>query len=195
MKPVSRDEILPFEQWEMVRPRLRALFIHEKNRRRVAVGAHLTLLFENGRTVWYQIEEMLRAEKIAAPEALQHEIDTYNELLPRAGGFAATMLIEFGESAERDAALRRLVGLENHVWLKLGDRRFPARFDTRQMSTERISSVQFIHFDAAVDANAFLALAEAGKAAIEVDHPNLSVRAEISGALAHALAEDLASEY
>jgi hypothetical protein len=194
MKPVSAEEMLSFEDWERVRPRLRALFIHARGRRRLAVGSHVTLLFENGQTIWYQVEEMLRAEKIAAPDAIQHEIDTYNELLAPAGGFAATMLIEFGDSTERDAALRRLTGLENHVSLKLGDRKVPASFDTRQMSTERISSVQFIHFDAAIDADAFEELAEAGKVAIEVDHPNLAVTAEILGELAYALAEDLRSE-
>ena len=195
MKPLTRDEILSFEDWERVRPRLRPLFIHAKNRRRLTVGAHVSLLFENGQTIWYQVEEMLRAEKIAAPEAMQHEIDTYNELLPSAGGLAATMLIEFGEARERDAALRRLVGLENHVWLRLGDRRIAAKFDTRQMSTEQISSVQFIRFDVSIGADEFEELAAAGKAAIEIDHPNLAVSAALSGALAQALAEDLTSEY
>lgn len=195
MKPVSREEILSFEEWERVRSRLRPLFIYARSRRRLSVGAHLTLLFENGQTIWYQIEEMLRAEKIAAPEAVQHEIDTYNELLPPAGGLAATMLIEFDDAAERDAALRRLVGLESHVRLKLGDKKIPAKFDTRQMSTERISSVQFVRFEAAVDADAFEKLAEAGKVAIEIDHPNLAVSIGITGALAEALAEDLRSQF
>jgi hypothetical protein len=194
MKPLSKEEILSFEDWERVRPRLRPLFIHAKNRRRLALGPHLTLLFENGQTIWYQVEEMLRAEKIAAPDAIQHEIDTYNELLPPAGGLAATMLIEFGEPRERDAALRRLVGLENHVWLRLGDRRIAAKFDTRQMSSERISSVQFIHFDVSISADQFEELAAAGKAVIEIDHPHLAVRETLSGALAQALAEDLRAE-
>ncbi len=105
------------------------------------------------------------------------------------------MLIEFGETRERDAALRRLVGLEKHVWLRLGDRKIPAKFDTRQMSTERVSSVQFVHFDASIGADTFEELVEAGKVAIEIDHPNLAVSAAISGAFAHALVEDLRGEF
>ena len=91
-----------------LRPRLRPLFIAERERRRLAVGEHLTLLFENGRTVWYQIEEMLRTERITAEDAIRHEIDTYNELLPRPGELTTTMLIEYPDTGERDVMLRRL---------------------------------------------------------------------------------------
>jgi len=108
MKAVTRKEILPFEQYEILRPRLCPLFISEKERRRLAVGEHLTLLFENGRTVRYQIEEMLRTERITAEDAIRHEIDTYNELLPRPGELTATMLIEYPDAGERDVMLRRL---------------------------------------------------------------------------------------
>jgi hypothetical protein len=88
VQPVSIKEILPFQQYEILRPRLRPLFIAEKDRRRLAVGDHMTLLFENGQTVWYQVEEMLRAEKISDEAAIRHEIDTYNELLPKLGELA-----------------------------------------------------------------------------------------------------------
>src|SRR5260370_41342996 len=108
MKAVTLKEILPFEQYEILRPRLRPLFIAERERRRLAVGEHLTLLFENGRTVWYQIEEMCRIERITAEDAIRHEIDTYNELLPRPGELTATMLIEYPDAGERDVMLRRL---------------------------------------------------------------------------------------
>lgn len=193
MKPVTLKEILPFEQYEVLRPRLRPLFIAAKNLRRLALGEHLTLLFENGQTVWYQIEEMLRAERIAGEAAIRHEIDTYNELLPRPGELTATMLIEYADTAQRDAALRELVGLERHVWVCLDNRREPARFDLRQMATDRVSAVQFVRFPlGGLDAGEFLQLAGAGKVALEVDHPKLQARAAIRDALAEALAEDLA---
>src|SRR5713226_5069544 len=108
MKAVTLKEILPFEQYEILRPRLRPLFIAERERRRLAVDEHLTLLFENGRTVRYQIEEMLRTERITAEDAVRHEIDTYNELLPCPGELTATMLIEYPDAGERDVMLRRL---------------------------------------------------------------------------------------
>jgi Protein of unknown function (DUF3501) len=192
VKPVTLDEILSFIDYARIRSRLRPLFILEKERRRLAVGEHITLLFENGRTVWYQVQEMLRTEQIVTREAIQHELDTYNELQPAPGELGATMMIEFGEARERDVALRELLGLERHVWIRVGDQREQARFDTRQMSPERISSVQFVRFPLPqLDVKTFVAMAKEGMAAIEVDHPALTVRALISGDLASALAEDL----
>src|SRR5216684_8050295 len=102
------QEILPFEQYEILRPRLRPLFIAEKERRRLAVDEHLTLLFENGRTVRYQIEEMLRTERITAEDAIRMRSTPINELLPRPGELTATMLIEYPDTGERDVMLRRL---------------------------------------------------------------------------------------
>ncbi len=191
MKKVSKDDILDLEHWERVRNVLRPVFIHEKERRRLAVGSHLTFLFENTATVWYQIEEMIRSERMTDAAAIQHEIDTYNELIPARGEISATLLIEFAEAKERDAALRRLVGIEKHLWLKLGDVKAPLKFDERQMSSERVSSVQFVRFDAGLDNEAFQKLALANQVAIQADHPNLGAEAKIAGDLAGSLAEDL----
>lgn len=192
MKPVTLKEILPFEQYETLRPLLRPLFIAEKDRRRLAVTEHMTLLFENVQTVWYQVEEMLRTERISAEAAVRHEIDTYNELLPRPGELSATMLIEYGDAVQREAALRELVGLERHVWICLDQRREGLRFDERQMSSDRVSAVQFVRFRlGGLDSAEFLSLAGSEKLAIEVDHPGMQGRALIVGRLAQALAQDL----
>jgi hypothetical protein len=192
LKPISFDEILPMADYERVRDIVRPLLIHEKRRRRLALGAHITLLFENRQTAWYQVEEMIRTEKITARDAIQHEIDTYNELVPRGGELVATMLIEYANPRERDAALKRLVGLERYVTLVLGEQRVAASFDDRQMSRERVSAVQFVRFAVSgISAEEFRALAESGKVAIEVDHPNLAAGAPIAGVLAEALAADL----
>jgi len=193
MKAVQRAQILPFEQYEKLRALLRPLFIAEKSRRRLAVGEHISLLFENVQTVWYQVQEMLRTERIASEEGIEHELDTYNELLPGPNELAATMLIEFTEQAQRDENLRKLAGLENHLSLLIGERRQKARFDLRQVSTERVSSVQFLRFPVGgIDAQTFAARAAEGRIVVEVAHPQMAVRAPISGALAAALAEDLA---
>jgi len=194
MKQITGDQILRFEDWERIRELLRPLFISEKDRRRLAVGSHLTLLFENAQTVWYQVEEMLRTEKISEPESVQHEIDTYNELILGGATVAATLLIEFADPTERDAALQRLVGLERHLSMRLGDRRIDAQFDQRQMSSERISSIQFVKFDLGVSAREFLDLAAQGRVVAAIDHPNLAAEAVIDPSLARALAADLASE-
>ena len=192
MKRLTMEEILPLADYERVRERLRPLFIHEKERRRLHVGSHLTFIFENAQTAWYQIEEMIRAEKMTERDAIQHEIDTYNELIPAAGELAATLLIEYAEPRERDAALARLIGLERHLWLKLGEKKIAARFDDRQMSDERISAVQFVRFSLdGVDAARLLELAGERELAVEADHPSLAARGEIGGLLAASLAEDL----
>ena len=192
MKKITATEIIGYEQWEKIRPVLRPVFIHEKERRRLAVGSHLTFLFENTATAWYQIEEMIRSERMADASAIQHEIETYNELIPAPGEISATLLIEFAEAKERDAALRRLVGIEKHLWLKLGDKKIPLQFDERQMSAERVSSVQFVRFNVGLEPDAFLKLAVANQVAVLATHPNLGAEASITGELARSIAEDLA---
>jgi hypothetical protein len=194
MKKISKADILGLDHRARVRAVLRPVFIHEKERRRLAVGSHLTFLFENTATVWYQIEEMIRSEGMTDDGAIQHEIDTYNELIPAPGAISATLLIEFAEARERDAALRRLVGLEKHLWLKLGDAKVPLKFDDRQMSSERVSAVQFVQFEVGIDSEAFLKLALTNQIAIQADHANLGAEARIAGDLARSLAEDLSLE-
>lgn len=193
MRAVQRSQILPYDEYEKLRPLLRPLFIAEKSRRRLTAGEHLTLLFENAQTVWYQVQEMLRTERITTEEGIAHELDTYNELLPGPNELAATLLIEYTDPAERDERLRKLIGLENHVFLLIGERRHKVRFDLRQMNTERISSVQFVRFPiGGINAQDFTARAAEGSVAIEVTHPEMQVRVPISGVLASSLAEDLA---
>jgi uncharacterized protein DUF3501 len=103
------------------------------------------------------------------------------------------MLIEYPEPVQRDAALHRLLELENHLWISMGEKRERALFDTSQMATDRIGPVQLVRFPVgSIDRGGMLVLAEAGKLAIEVDHPSLAARAAIVGDLARALAEDLA---
>jgi Protein of unknown function (DUF3501) len=191
VKPITPLEVLPVTTYDRVRPLLRPLCIAEKARRRLAVGPHLTLMFENRQTVWYQIQEILRTERIFEDAAINAEVETYKELLPRPGELFATLLIEYAEPAERDVQLARLVGLERHLWMVLDGRRVAARFDQRQMSPDQISAVQFIAFPLGDEAGRFGELAAAGKVAIEVDHPRLSLRVPIEGPLATALADDL----
>lgn len=194
MKPIDIAQIVPFEQWERVRPILRPLFIHEKGRRRLPIGEHVTLLFENAQSVWYQIEEMLRVERITAEDAVRHEVETYNELIPREDELSATMLIEYPDAAERDLALKGLVGLDRHFRLVADGRSINAMFAGTQIGEDAVSSVQFVRFPLprGLGAN-FVDLAQKGALAIEVDHPMLGARAPIGVALAHALHEDLSA--
>jgi hypothetical protein len=192
VKPIEYEDTLALADYERVRPRLRPLFIHEKDRRRLAVGSHLTLLFENAQTVWYQIHEMIRTEQMRTADAIRHEIETYNELLPDGHELSATLLIQYEDAAQRDGALHRLLGLEKHLHLVLGDRRTSVKFDERQMDQERLSSVQFARFPLpGVTRDQFIELSAHGRLAVEADHPSLAARAAIGPALAAALAEDL----
>jgi hypothetical protein len=191
VKALTMREILQLDDWERLRSLLRPMLVREKDRRRLAVGEHVTLLFENAQTVWYQIEEMIRVERLVDPFAIQHEVDTYNQLLPKAAELSASLFIEYAEAAERDAALRRLVGLEKHFWLRVGQQRVPAVFDAAQIGEAQVSAVQFVRFPIPVATrDEWLAAALAGEVAIEIDHPAMSVSAPITGELARALADD-----
>ena len=129
MKPLNLEQTLALADYERVREVLRPLFIDEKDRRRLTVGDHLTVLFENTRTVWYQVHEMIRSERMTTREAIQHELATYNELIPRSGELSATVLIQYTDAAHRDIELRKLIGFERHLWIVAGDRRELAHFD------------------------------------------------------------------
>ncbi len=146
MQLVEISEIQNIADYELARPQLRPRMMALKDRRRVRVGDHLTLLFENRETVRYQIQEMMRIERIVRAEEIAHELETYNELIPNQGELSATLLIEYATAEERDVWLRELLGLENHLWLEAGGHRSRARFDTRQIATDRLSSVQYVKF-------------------------------------------------
>jgi hypothetical protein len=147
MKPVEISEITNIAEYELERETLRPKMIALKDRRRVRVGEHLTFLFENRETVRYQIQEMMRVERIVKAHDIAHEVATYNELVPGTGELCASLLVEYETPAERDVKLRELLGLEHHIWVEVeGAGRTPAIFDDRQIATDRISSVQYLRF-------------------------------------------------
>ncbi len=147
MRPIELSEVCNIAEYEGLRKQWRPQVMALKERRRIAVGEHLTFLFENRETVRYQIQEMMRIERITEPEAIAHEVATYNELIPQPGELSATLLIEYASAEERDVKLRELLGLEKHIWLAVnGTARIPARFDERQIATDRLSSVQYVKF-------------------------------------------------
>lgn len=190
MNPVTPAEIQSLQDYELSRPALRKRMMDVKAARRVAIGDHLTLLFENHDTVLYQIQEMLRVERIAEPAAIAHEIATYNDLVGGSDEICATLLIEYADPAHRDARLRQLLGLEKHLALIVeGAGECRAQFDTRQMSEERISSVHYLQFELGKQ------LADAIRAGasveLQVDHPKMSERARLTSAQLAALVEDL----
>jgi hypothetical protein len=192
MQALRRDDILDRKSYAARRDEVRREVMVEKKRRRLAVGDHVTLLFETWKTLWYQVHEMIRAEEIADENGIEHELETYNELMPGPGEISATLLIEYPDVEERNRRLRELVGLDQHVWLEVGERRVLAAFDRRQMETERVSSVQFIRFDLdGMSASEWRSLASRGAIRVAIDHPAMKATVTLEGEVVEALAEDL----
>ena len=188
MRPIAASEIKHIADYEIIRPQLRPQMMALKDRRRICVGGHLTFLFENRETVLYQIQEMMRIEKLQNPREIAHEVATYNELIPGPCELSASLLIEYETPAERDVWLRALWGLERHVWLEAGDARAPARFDGRQISADRISAVQYVKFQFTPPQIA--AFPHAAK--IIVDHPRYQVEHILTPEQQRELAADFA---
>lgn len=193
MKPVTLSEVKNIADYEAIRPDFRAGVIAEKERRRLTVGGVFTFLFENHLTVLYQVQEMMRTERIVKEAAIQYEIETYNELIPANGSIGATLMIEFTDPGERAVKLKRLVGIENHIKLLVGDLPpVPGRFDDRQMDENKISSVQYILFPVQpLHLKQWKSHGEAGKISIAVDHPHYTHQAPLPATMVASLAEDL----
>jgi len=188
MQTVKLEEIKNIADYEVEREAWRPQVMALKDRRRVRVGGHLTFLFENRDTVRYQIQEMVRIERIARTEDIAREVETYNELIPGPGQLSASLLIEYATPEERDLHLRKLLGIEKHVWLVVGDTApAPALFDTRQISTDRVSAVQYIKFQLSPEQVARFPQG----AAIRVDHPHYTFERELTAAELAELAGDL----
>jgi hypothetical protein len=192
MQPVQRTEILDLAAYESVRDRVRAELLAVKAARRVALGGHMTLLFENRDTVRYQVQEMLRVERLSAEREVLHELATYNELVPAEGELSATLLVEYPDEAERDLQLRALVGLEQSVSLRIGALApVPVVFDSRQMSTERISSVHYVRCALpAAHRAAFNGEGLQGSVRFVADHAAYRAEAVLKPAQVLALAQD-----
>lgn len=191
-QPVDRSEVLDIAQYERVRPDFRQRVMAAKDRRRVRVGEDFTFLFENHDTVLYQVQEMLRVERIVDEKAIHHEVETYNELIPPEGNLGATLLIEFDRSV-RDQRLRELPGLQHHVWLEVGDLgRAQGKFDTRQFGEERVSSVQYLQFFFNDEQRRhWRELGAQGRLKLVVDHPAFSHETVLSEDTANALGDDM----
>jgi hypothetical protein len=148
MRPVKREELLDYQTYKDGREVSRARVLEQKAPRRVHVGKVLTFLFENTDTVRYQVQEMMLAERMVRETDIAHELETYNELLGAKGELGATLLIEIEDPVERDQKLKTWLELPAHLYAKLDDgSKVYARFDGRQISDGRLSSVHYLKFD------------------------------------------------
>lgn len=189
MKPLIASDLWPAPVYEQVRDEFRSKVIAEKAHRRVGVGPYMTFVFENRLTVKFQIQEILRAEKLTSAEQIQEELDGFNTMLPGEGELSATLLIELvGSEPEVKAELAKLVGLAQAVRLEIDGQAVPGRFDHGRDDGAKVSAVQYVRF--AVGAlGAKLAQA---KVELVVDHPNYRHRVPLDEATRKSLAGDLA---
>jgi Protein of unknown function (DUF3501) len=184
MKRVERSELLDFATFEDRRAALMPHVLAEKAARRVHVGENLTFLFENTVTLRWQIQEMMRAERMVRERDIEHELATYNELLGGPGELGCTLLVEIEDERERAEKLKRWVALPDHVYARLADgRRVPARVDDRQRILEKLSSVQYLKFP----------VGGAVPVAIGCDFAELRAETLLTPAQSAALQADLAS--
>ena len=193
-RPIKRESLMSLEVYAKERKEFRARVIEHKRARTLHLGEHVTLLFEDELTICYQIQEMLRIEKIFDEDGIEGELAAYNPLIPDGNNFKATMLIEYDNTEERQRALAKLKGVERKVWLQVEGcpRVFAiADEDLERETEEKTSSVHFLRFD--LTPEMISALKYGVALGFGVDHPNY--RAEIpavGAATRESLVADLA---
>jgi len=169
---IERGSLLSLEAYARERASFRAKVIEHKKHRSVALGDHVTLLFEDELTIRYQVQEMLRIERIFEEDGIRHELDAYNPLVPDGANWKATMLIEYPDADERRRMLAQLKGVENRAWVRIGgDERIYAIADEdlERENEEKTSSVHFLRFELGPTAGA--RLREGATLAMGIDHP------------------------
>ncbi|MCP5396312.1 MAG: DUF3501 family protein [Sphingomonadaceae bacterium] len=174
LRTITADDILPLDQYESIRRDKKQEAILRKKLTRVSIGPNATAMFETWDSMWLQIQEMLRIEKGGA-EQLADELAAYDPMVPKGHELTITLLFEVEDPVRRDAFLRTIGGVEDHVWLQIGDDRIAARAEgdvvrTRE-SDNKASAVHFLHFDFPLEAISAWKSGE-GQAMLLIDHPN-----------------------
>lgn len=193
MDKLTADDLYPLEAYARVRPEFRDRVIEHKAHRRLALGEHVTLAFEDRLTMHYQVQEMLRAERIFEADDIRAELDIYNPLIPDGSNWKATMLIEYPDENERHAALARLRGIEERVWVRVGDLEpifAIADEDLERANDTKTSAVHFLRFE--LPPAAVSALRAGTSVSAGVGHPELTVHVKaIPEILRESLIADL----
>jgi len=190
---IERHSLLSLEAYARERPSFRAKVIEHKKQRTVALGEHVTLLFEDELLVRYQIQEMLRIERIFEEEGIRHELETYRPLVPDGANWKATMFVEFPDVEERRRMLERLKGIERRTWVQVeGLERIYAIADEdlERENAEKTSAVHFLRFELPP---VFRERVRSGAPLmLGVDHPHYQATCEASAEQRASLAQDLA---
>ena len=195
MKKVERSELLALGAYEEIRERFRARIIAEKKRRRFQPCGELSVVFENTDTVLFQVQEMLRTERITSEAAIAHELETYNELIPGEDQLSATMFVEIPERETRERRLVELSGLENALAIEWRGGSAPAITESRSVQEGQTTAVHYLKFSLGREGMAALRAAATpgpGEVFFVVNHPALSVRAPLPVEVVRSLVADQA---
>lgn len=192
MEKLKQSDLYTLEHYARIRGEFRDKVIQHKKDRRLALGEHAALYFEDRLTMQYQVQEMLRLERMFEPDMIQAELDVYNPLIPDGSNWKATFMIEYADADERREALANLVGIEQAVWMKV-EGFDPVRpicnEDLERSSEDKTASVHFMRFE--LSAPMIAALKSGAALSAGIDHPYFSVQVKASEAVRQSLLSDL----
>lgn len=192
MSKLQSGDLYSLEEYSRIRPEFRAKVMEHKKSRRVDIGDHATLYFEDGVTMQYQVQEMLRIEKIFEQDGIQEELDVYNPLIPDGSNWKATFMLEYDDVAERKAALARLIGVEKALWVQVEgfDKVHPiANEDLDRETEDKTSSVHFVRFELSPEMVA--AAKQGAQLKAGISHEAYDEETVISDAVRESLVSDL----
>ncbi|MDH3388968.1 MAG: DUF3501 family protein [Gammaproteobacteria bacterium] len=191
-RQITRDDLMSLEQYAEKRGEFRQQVMEHKKHRQVALGPNATLYFEDRLTLLYQIQEMLRIEKVFEADGINEELEAYNPLIPTGREFKATFMIEYPDPQVRAAQLEKLVGIEDLVWMQIGehDKVWSIADEDLERSTEtKTSAVHFLRFD--ISEAMARQLKDGDPWKIGVQHPVYSYEFEVEGDTRASLIKDL----
>lgn len=189
---LTREDLFSLEKYAAIKTDYRAKVMEHKKNRRVPIGDHATLYFEDALTMQYQIQEMLRLERIFEADAIQEELDVYNPLIPDGSNWKATFMVEYEDIEERKKALSKLTGIENTIWVKVGnfDKVFAiANEDLDRTEPDKTSAVHFMRFELTPEMVA--AAKQGAMITAGIDHPAYKMETDLSPATRSSLVGDL----
>lgn len=172
MQKLTRDQLMPLEQYAKQRNDFRAKVMAHKKNRQVQIGPHATLYFEDRLTMHYQVQEMLRVERIFEEAGIEDELNAYNPMIPDGSNWKATFMIEYGDENERRVALSKMIGIEHKVWVQVvgfTKIRPVADEDLERTTEEKTSSVHFLRFEFTPEI--IRAMKGGASISVGIDHP------------------------
>jgi len=189
MRKVAIDDIVGLASYEKIRQDFRRRIIELKQKRRISLGDRVSLVFENRDTVIFQIQEMLRVERISDLDKIRHEIATYNQLIPDSRELSATLFLEIEDQTDLREELVKFQGIEEAISLRIAAHRLPAHFEPGRSKGDKISAVQYIRFR--FDDQALEAFVSGTRTELVIDHRNYQAAVVLQPETQISLAEDL----